>query len=669
MSKQRNGSRVINSILFGHRRLVSSGVAALLVSGLALGGFASPASAAALPNNVTLEQWADVGGSWITGALGVNGGGASTYEEGETVPFSLDVTSAGAGTFDFSVCRDFDNGAVRGYLSLEPYSTSRSPLVAGLVTEAASGSAQPFTGGALVGGVAIDSVTEVGGAGTCGSGQRETQVRITISDGPLGADPAGAFVLWGGRLASPADAEVGPAHGASQFPGGSLSMRLGRSAKNVGIKTAAIIQLGTINVQKIVDSGTATADEFCFSINPDPNGVGQLCPADGQSTVAFLALPTGSYLVTESGLPGYTFAFGTGSNCGFSFAVGAGTGTVASGNTPTNATCVFHNRRQQGTLTVNNVVDPGTDPGLFNLQIDGATAGTGADVGDGGTTGEITVSSGSHPVGAAGGTNTDIDDYTSSVSCEDQDGNAVAYNGGAVTVADGQDVVCTVTITRDVVVTTTTTVPEVTTTTVPEVTTTTVPEVTTTTVPEVTTTTVPEVTTTTVPEVTTTTVPEVTTTTVPEVTTTTVPETTTTTEQVVEQEVTTTTTTDPSVDPTGEDCDRIAQSRGNHNPCPEVIVQPEVKDEPTTTTTAAPVVDPGTTVAGGGEKAFPAPEQVLGSVVEQMPDPADNLLVSGGSLPRTGKGVGSEVTIAFGLVVAGLSLLGLARRRRPAAQQ
>ena len=159
----------------------------------------------------------------------------------------------------------------------------------------------------------------------------------------------------------------------------------------------------------------------------------------------------------------------------------------------------------------------------------------------------------------------------------------------------------------------------------------------------------------------------------PEVTTTTVPETTTTTEPVVEQEVATTTTTttlpDPEVDPTGEDCNRIAQSRGNHNPCPKPIVQPEVKDEPTTTTTPAPVVDPGTTVAGGGEKAFPAPEQVLGSEVEQMPAPADNLLVSGGSLPRTGKGIGSEVTIAFGLVVAGLALLGLARRRRPAAQQ
>jgi LPXTG-motif cell wall-anchored protein len=142
---------------------------------------------------------------------------------------------------------------------------------------------------------------------------------------------------------------------------------------------------------------------------------------------------------------------------------------------------------------------------------------------------------------------------------------------------------------------------------------------------------------------------------------------------VVDQEVTTTTTTapDPAVDPNGEDdCDRIGLSRGNNNPCSQVIVQPEVKEQPTTTTTAAPVVDPGTTVAGGGEKALPAPEQVLGSEVEQtMPAPADNLLVSGGSLPRTGQGIGSELTLAFGLVGSGLALLRLARRRRPAAQQ
>jgi hypothetical protein len=297
-------------------------VAVLAVLGLVLGGLESPAAAVGLPSNVDLEQWTDVNFNWVTGDLGQSGANASTYVEGETVPFRLDVSSAGAGTFSFSVCRDYMNGAVRGYLSLEPYTTSRLPVIAPLVsvTSSAAGSAQPFTGAAVAGSVHVDSVNEVGGQGSCGSNQRETEVQITIGAGPGNTAPVGAYVLWGGRLASPADAGVGPAHGASQFPGGSLSMRLGSSAKNRSIKTAAIIQLGTVTVQKVVDSGTAAADQFCFNISPNPTGVVlPQCPASGQSTVAFVGLPTGNYSITEAGLDGYSFASGLGStaNCGF----------------------------------------------------------------------------------------------------------------------------------------------------------------------------------------------------------------------------------------------------------------------------------------------------------------------------------------------------------------
>jgi LPXTG-motif cell wall-anchored protein len=140
---------------------------------------------------------------------------------------------------------------------------------------------------------------------------------------------------------------------------------------------------------------------------------------------------------------------------------------------------------------------------------------------------------------------------------------------------------------------------------------------------------------------------------------------------------TTTTTTDPSVDPNGEDDqDRCASSRGvnpNTEGCTgegDPIVDPAVEIlVPPTTTTTTTTADPGATVAGGGEQALPAPDQVLGGVVENtMPAPADNPLQSGGSLPRTGQGIGTELTLAFGLVGAGLALLRLARRRRPAAR-
>ncbi|MEW6476258.1 MAG: hypothetical protein AB1679_28700, partial [Actinomycetota bacterium] len=495
---------VIRTLLANRRRLVTGAIGAISVSGLVLGGLAGPASAAALPNNVTLEQFADVGSTWVTGALGLNGTGASTYEEGETVPFRLNVTSAGAGTFDFSVCRDYMNGDVRGYLSLQPYDTSFSgsaSLLSGSETDAAEGSAQPFTGAAAVGSVYIDSVHEVGGQGACGAGQRETEVQITIAGGPGGV-VAGAYVLWGGRLASPADAGVGPANGARHIPGGRQSKRLGGSAKNVGIKTEAIIQLGTITVQKVVDSGSATADQFCFNIMPNPYNLAPQCPSPGQDTVSFVGLATGSYSVTEVGVTGYTFASGAGSTANCGIVAGVATASVASGNTPTNATCVFHNRREAGTLTLNQVIDPSDDPGRFNLQIDGTTAGTGADVGHGGTTGAITVSSGSHGVGHTAGTGTDLDDYSApSITCTDGT-NPVPVNAGNVTVADGQNVVCTITVNREPIIivdppTTTTTALETTTTTVAPTTTTTALETTTTTVAPTTTTTALETTTTT----------------------------------------------------------------------------------------------------------------------------------------------------------------------------
>jgi LPXTG-motif cell wall-anchored protein len=120
-----------------------------------------------------------------------------------------------------------------------------------------------------------------------------------------------------------------------------------------------------------------------------------------------------------------------------------------------------------------------------------------------------------------------------------------------------------------------------------------------------------------------------------------------------------------------DDDPRCAHSRKPHPQTGECgddqTVDPQVED--TTTTTAAPAADPNLDVAGGGEQARPAPEQVLGGEVER-PSPAEtNMAPVGGSLPRTGAGIGDQVTLAFGLVVAGIAILRTARRRRPAKNQ
>ncbi|MEW6477135.1 MAG: hypothetical protein AB1679_33180, partial [Actinomycetota bacterium] len=170
-------------------------------------------------------------------------------------------------------------------------------------------------------------------------------------------------------------------------------------------------------------------------------------------------------------------------------------------------------------------------------------------------------------------------------------------------------------------------------------------------------------TTTTALETTTTTVAPTTTTTALETTTTTVAPTTTTTEPVVEpntEQSSTTTTTAP---------DRCASSRGTKPNCSGPDDDPVVDPQ---TDTSVPPADPGAGVSGDGEQAAqPAPvdePQVLAGEIER-PVPADSPAPAGATLPRTGAGIGDEVTLGFALLAGGVALLRLVRRRHPAATQ
>ena len=83
-------------------------------------------------------------------------------------------------------------------------------------------------------------------------------------------------------------------------------------------------------------------------------------------------------------------------------------------------TCTITNTRQTGTLTITKVLSPTTDPGLFNLLIDGSSPNAGSNnVGDGGTTGAITLTTGSHTFGEVAHSGTSLADYTSHWSCSD----------------------------------------------------------------------------------------------------------------------------------------------------------------------------------------------------------------------------------------------------------
>jgi hypothetical protein len=104
-----------------------------------------------------------------------------------------------------------------------------------------------------------------------------------------------------------------------------------------------------------------------------------------------------------------------------------------------------------GTITVTKDLIPAEDPGKFNLKIDANVVK--ADAIDGGSSGPITVNVGNHDVSEAGGTNTLLANYTSSISCTEDTNTASPVNGtdaGPVTlpVENGDAWTCIITNTR-----------------------------------------------------------------------------------------------------------------------------------------------------------------------------------------------------------------------------
>ena len=122
----------------------------------------------------------------------------------------------------------------------------------------------------------------------------------------------------------------------------------------------------------------------------------------------------------------------------------------------------LHVRAATGNVTVNKVVvacnacNGLAETGQFNLQIDGATAGTGANVGNGGTTGALPLTSSPapgtpHTIGETAGNNTSMANYSAVYTCSDA---GMSISGDAtvpftVNVVDGANITCTITNTHN----------------------------------------------------------------------------------------------------------------------------------------------------------------------------------------------------------------------------
>ncbi len=103
------------------------------------------------------------------------------------------------------------------------------------------------------------------------------------------------------------------------------------------------------------------------------------------------------------------------------------------------------------TIEVVKRLVPTSDPGRFDLQIDGITDPDGHDVGDGGSTGVEQVTVGSHTVGELGHGETSLDRYLTIIECIDRVTGAIVddTNGEGLTldipVGPGDAILCTIT--------------------------------------------------------------------------------------------------------------------------------------------------------------------------------------------------------------------------------
>ena len=195
----------------------------------------------------------------------------------------------------------------------------------------------------------------------------------------------------------------------------------------------------TLTLVKKVIGGTALPTDWTLTAT----GPTTISGITGSSAISGATVSAGNYTLSESGGPlGYT---SDGWNC----TGGTLNGDVLTLPLNTNATCTVTNVRDTGSLSVTKALVPASDPGLFDLNINGVSYAS--NVGNGGTTGNQSVDTGSYYVSETAGTNTTLNNYSSTYLC--LDGSTVVVSGSGTSspdfnVAKGQTIACTFTNTR-----------------------------------------------------------------------------------------------------------------------------------------------------------------------------------------------------------------------------
>ena len=190
------------------------------------------------------------------------------------------------------------------------------------------------------------------------------------------------------------------------------------------------------------------------------NGVTELADAEDGDATAFKTVNTGNHSVGEVEVTGTDLDdYTTSISCvdDEDTVVASNTGSLSLGDIPVGTgdqiTCTITNSRETGEIKViKDFSDNSPEGAKVDLQINGVTEL--ADAEDGDATAFKTVNTGNHSVGEVEVTGTDLDDYTTSISCVDDEDTVVASNTGSLSLGDipvgtGDEIICTFTNTRD----------------------------------------------------------------------------------------------------------------------------------------------------------------------------------------------------------------------------
>ena len=302
-----------------------------------------------------------------------------------------------------------------------------------------------------------------------GTNNCSTTLKISFTVG--GSEPTNDVVLaWSGHIARGAGFNGwGDGNGATSVNGSPYHMRIDNDndlgsdkgldgasqgaqdlALQAGPPSGAIIPSSTITIIKHTLGGD---DTFGYSTT----GAGGLPPSfnittsSGTGQSVNNGINPGSYTINESTIPGgwnFVSPISCSTTGGATAAPDASTETQADITVPVTGgatvTCTYTNAHTASVKVVKSL-DPTSDSGKFNLQVNGVTKAT--DVGNGGTTDFVSVPAGTNPtVGEIAGTNTSLNDYASSIACT---GDSTASGSGTSlavgTLSAGQSATCTIT--------------------------------------------------------------------------------------------------------------------------------------------------------------------------------------------------------------------------------